>query len=182
MQIWFIFCDCSSCSIRWALSFLFSVFLTSNWYFHSYTSGTTCASADASQRVELCGHKLRDRDTPSKYSKVVWPCNANRDQYKGIYIQASTSDCLQENMTRRVRNETRRETKLTDVGRKDKMDRYWKERGKQERMGGGKRYPSKIKMESNKKARRKMKTAEQPATTIDPRTTALPTWVRTSWN
>ena len=48
------------------------------------TSSTPNAHADVSScRDELCGHNLQDRDTHCIYRKVIWTCNANRNEYEG---------------------------------------------------------------------------------------------------
>ena len=62
------------------------IFFTLNWYFDPLTSSTTSARADAPWRNELCGHRLRGRDSHCEYSKAILPCNADRSEHAGKKI------------------------------------------------------------------------------------------------
>ena len=63
------------------------------------------------ERDQLCGHKLRDRDTHCECSKAIRPCKADRNEHSGKIksLQASTPGYLQ--VSERIKEKQQVKTK-----------------------------------------------------------------------
>lgn len=92
------------------------VFLSLNCFFHPSTSSKPSVRADYLSRYKLCGHKLRDRDDTSQYSKATRQCDANvlgtkgrtfaSQQIKYMQIAGDKYRIVKKNTERTKGNET----------------------------------------------------------------------------